>query len=75
MRRIFWLALGLGAGGTAAFMLSRWMARKAEALSPQNVSREVAQAASSLAGLLRAALAEGKRAAAEREAELRTAIA
>jgi len=33
MRRIFWLAMGLGAGVTAAVMVSRWTRRQAERLA------------------------------------------
>ena len=74
MRRIFWLALGLGAGATAAVFAARWMRRQSERMAPANIGRQASQAASDLGALVRAALAEGRSAAAAREAELRSEI-
>ena len=75
MRRIFWLALGLGAGATAAVMASRWMKRKTEAMAPANVAREARQAASDLGQLVREAVGEFRKAMAEKEAEIEAQIA
>lgn len=71
MRRVFWLALGLGAGATAAVLMARWMRRQSERMAPANIGRQVTQGASDLAILVRTALAEGRQAATAREAEIR----
>ena len=74
MRRIFWLAVGLGAGATAAVIASRWMKRKTQALAPANVAREARQTAGDLGRLVREALADARTAMAEREAEIRASL-
>jgi hypothetical protein len=71
VRRIFWLALGLGAGATAAVLAARWMRRQTEKVAPANIGRQVSQGASDLRQLVVAAIAEGRQAAADREAEIR----
>ncbi|MFL5799139.1 MAG: hypothetical protein ACJ77A_14565 [Actinomycetota bacterium] len=71
MRRAFWVALGLGAGVTAAVLVSRWMRRQSERMAPANIGRQVSQGASDLGRLIRTALEEGRAAAAAREAEFR----
>ncbi|HEX9376590.1 MAG TPA: hypothetical protein VGB19_10180 [Actinomycetota bacterium] len=74
MRRMFWLAVGLGAGVAAAVMVARWTRRQTERVSPANIGRQVSGTASDLARLVREALAEGKAGMAEREAEIRREI-
>jgi hypothetical protein len=74
VRRVFWLALGLGAGATAVVMTSRWMRRKREAVSPANIGRQVSRGVSDLRRLVAASIDEGRRAMAEREAEIRAEI-
>ena len=68
------MALGLGAGATAAFLLSRWARRQTQKVAPANIGRQASQAASDLGQLVRTALAEAKQAAAAREAELRAEL-
>ena len=75
MRRIFWLALGLGAGATTAVLAARWMRRQTEKVAPANIGRQVSQGASDLGRLIRTALDEGRQAAAAREAEIRAELA
>jgi hypothetical protein len=71
VRRIFWLALGLGAGATTAVLTARWAKRQGQKVAPANIGRQVSGAASDLGKLVRTAVAEGRRAMAEREAEIR----
>ena len=71
MRRIFWLALGLGAGATAAVLVARWARRQGQKVAPANIGRQVSGAASDLGRLVRTAVAEGRQAMADREAEIR----
>ncbi|HEX6207629.1 MAG TPA: hypothetical protein VF058_04635 [Actinomycetota bacterium] len=74
MKRIFWLAMGLGAGVTAAVMLSRWMRRQQERLSPAAIGEQVGETARDLGRLLRAALDEGREEMRRVEAEIRSSI-
>ena len=71
MRRIFWLALGLGAGATAAVLTARWARRQGQKVAPANLGRQVSRGASDLGRLVRTALDEGRQAMADREAEIR----
>jgi hypothetical protein len=74
MRRIFWLALGLGAGATAAVLTARWARRQGQKVAPANLGRQVSRGASDLGRLVRAALDEGRLGMAEREAEIRAEL-
>jgi hypothetical protein len=71
VRRIFWLALGLGAGATTAVLAARWARRQGQKVAPANIGRQVSGAASDFGRLVRTAVAEGRSAMAEREAEIR----
>jgi len=74
MRRAFWAALGLGAGATAAVLTSRWMRKQSERLAPANVGRQLGDTARDLGQLLREAMEEWRRGAAEKEAEIRAQL-
>ena len=74
MRRIFWLALGLGAGATAAVMSGRWMKRQTERMAPANVARRAGRGAAELGSVLLDAAKEFRAGAAEREAEIRSGL-
>jgi hypothetical protein len=78
MRRLFTLALGLGAGATAAILVSRWMRqqrqRVADAVSPANLGRQLAEGGRELGALLSAAASDWRAGMADREAEIRAAI-
>ena len=74
MRRIFWLALGLGAGATAAAMGGRWMKRQTERMAPANVARQAGRGAVELGSLLTDAAKEFRAGAREREAEIRSGL-
>ncbi len=71
MRRIFWVALGLGAGATAAVLTARWARRQGQKVAPANLGRQVSRGASDIGRLFRAAFDEGRRGMTEREAEIR----
>ncbi len=70
MRRVFWLALGLGAGAAGAIMSVRFAKKQAKAV-PRAVVRETRGGILELSKLVSESIAEGKRAMAEKEAELR----
>jgi hypothetical protein len=74
MRRMFWIAVGLGAGATATFLVSRWMRQQAERMAPPNLARQAGQALTDLGALAQEAIREFRAGMAEREAELRTQI-
>ncbi len=74
MRRLFWTAVGVGAGVTAAILVSRWMRRTREAMAPANVAREAGQSVSDFVELIRQSVAAGRSAMAEKEAEIRASL-
>jgi hypothetical protein len=74
MRRAFWVAVGLGAGVAGAVMVSRWMRRQRERLSPANIGSQLAEGARDLGRLVREALDEGKQAFLEKEEELKASL-
>lgn len=74
MKRVFWLAMGLGAGVTGAVMLSRWMRRQQERLSPANIGAQVGEAVRDLGQLVRAAIDEGRQEMRRVESEIRSSL-
>ena len=74
MRRLFWTALGLGAGVTAAVITSRWMRRQTERMAPANVGRQLGDTARDVGQLVREALEEWRKGMAEKEAEIRSQL-
>lgn len=70
MRRAFWLAAGLGAGVAGAILVSRWMRRQRERLSPANIGAQVSEGLRDLGELFREALDEARSASRQREAEI-----
>jgi hypothetical protein len=74
MRRLFWLALGLGAGATAAVLVARRMRRATEALAPATVARDARQVVTDLGQLVRESIDAGRRAMADKEAEVRASL-
>lgn len=71
-RRLFWLVVGAGFGFGVSFWLMRFVRETAARYTPERVSADLADALRSFGGDLRAAVAEGREAMREREAELRT---
>jgi hypothetical protein len=70
-RRLFWLVIGAGFGFGVSFWLMRFVRQTAARYTPERVSADLADALRSFGGDLRAAVAEGRDAMREREAELR----
>jgi hypothetical protein len=71
VRRVFWLALGLGAGAAGAVMSARFAKKQAKKV-PAAVAREARGGVMELTKLFNESIAEGKRAMAEKERELRS---
>lgn len=71
MRRVFWLALGLGAGAATAVITTRFARRQASKVAPANLVREARGGLMDLAKLFSESIAEGKEAMREKEDELR----
>jgi hypothetical protein len=71
MRRIFWLAVGLGAGVAGAVMTTRFARRQARKVAPASLAREARGGLMDLARLFSESMAEGREAMREREEELR----
>lgn len=73
MKRVFTLALGLGAGLVVGAYVVRQLDQAQRAVAPTNLAGQAGRAAGGFAERLRAAAEEGRAAAAAREAELRAA--
>ena len=71
MRRLFWLAFGLGAGATGALLASRWTRKQAARAKPQTIVREAKGGLLELSKLVSESIEEGKRAMDDRARELR----
>lgn len=73
-KRLFWLAIGLGAGFGLSFWFMRFVRETVDRYRPERVSQDLAGAISKLGDDLRAAVREGRTAMAEREEALRADI-
>jgi hypothetical protein len=71
VKRAFSIAVGLGAGLLIGAYVVRRMDEASQAVAPANLANQAGRAAGSFAERMRAAVEEGRIAAAEREAELR----
>jgi hypothetical protein len=71
VRRVFWLALGLGAGAAGAVMTARFARRQASKVAPANLAREARGGLMDLAKLVSESIAEGRDAMRDKEEELR----
>jgi hypothetical protein len=74
MKRIFWLALGLGAGATAAILSARWVREQRQRMAPANLGRQAGKMLNDLASLAGQALAEFRQGMRDKEAEVRGAL-
>lgn len=70
-KRLFWLAVGAGLGFGMSFWITRTVRSTIERYTPQRVSSDLSTAMRQLGADIRAAVAEGRQAMSEREAELR----
>jgi hypothetical protein len=71
VRRPFWVALGVGFGAAGAILVSRWTRRQVQRAKPAAIAREARGGLLELSKLVAESVEEGKRAADERERELR----
>jgi hypothetical protein len=74
LKRIFWLAIGLGLGFGLSFWFMRFIKETVDRYRPERVSQDLAGAISKLGDDVRAAVREGRMAMAEREEELRADV-
>lgn len=74
MRRLFWLALGLGAGAASAIMATRFVRRQTAKVAPANLAREARGSMMDLAKLVSESMAEGRAAMEQKEDELRAGL-
>jgi len=74
VRRLFWVALGLGAGAASAIIASRFVRRQTAKVAPANLAREARGSMMDLARLVSESINEGKVAMQQRELELRTEL-
>jgi hypothetical protein len=73
-RRLFWLLVGVGFGFGTSFWVMRFVKETAARYSPERVSADLASAIKGLGTDLRLAVADGREAMREREAELRAEV-
>ncbi|MEX0756166.1 MAG: hypothetical protein WD556_13805 [Actinomycetota bacterium] len=71
MRRIFWLAFGLGAGAVAGVAATRWTRKQANRVAPASIAREARGGLLEFSKLVSESLEEGKRAMAAAEDDSR----
>ena len=73
-RRLFWLMLGVGFGFGTSFWVMRFVKETAARYSPERVSADLTGAIKGLGTDLRLAVADGRAAMHEREAQLRADV-
>jgi hypothetical protein len=73
-KRLFWLMIGAGFGFGVSFWLIRFVRQTVERYTPERVSSDLAGALKTFGEDLRAAVAEGREAMREREAEIRSEL-
>jgi hypothetical protein len=70
-RRVFWLAMGLGAGAASAVLASRWLKRQTERMAPANVAKSAQTGLLELGKRVAESIEDGRRFAAQRERQIR----
>ena len=70
IKRLFWLTLGITVGVLAVLRTQRSLRRRADRLRPERMATDLADALRALGVDLRKAVAEGRTAMSQREAEL-----
>jgi len=73
-KRLFWLMIGAGFGFGVSFWLIRFVRQTVERYTPERVSSDLAGALRAFGEDLRAAVADGRAAMQEREAEIRSEL-
>jgi hypothetical protein len=74
VRRLFWVALGLGAGAAGAIIASRFVRKQSAKVAPANLAREARGSMLDLAKLVSESINEGRAAMRQRELELRSEL-
>jgi hypothetical protein len=74
-KRLLWLIIGAGFGFGVSFWVTRFIRETVQRYTPERVSADLADALRGLGADLRAAVAEGREAMREREAEIREELA
>jgi hypothetical protein len=74
VRRLFWVALGLGAGAASAIIASRFVRKQTAKVAPANLAREARGSMMDLARLVSESINDGKIAMQQRELELRSEL-
>jgi sensor histidine kinase regulating citrate/malate metabolism len=72
VRRLFWLALGLGAGAAGAVLTTRFAKKQMQKVAPATIAREARGGLLELSRLVSESIAEGKRAMEQAEADARS---
>jgi hypothetical protein len=75
IKRLFYLAVGMGMGFGLSLWLTRLVRSTIERYTPERVSADLAASLRRLGEDIRAAVADGREAMHEREAELRESLA
>jgi hypothetical protein len=73
-KRLFWLMIGVGFGFGVSFWMMRFVRDTMQRYTPERVSSDLAGAMKGLGTDLRAAVADGREAMREREAEIRAEL-
>jgi hypothetical protein len=73
-KRLLWLMIGAGFGFGVSFWMMRFVRETMQRYTPERVSSDLADALRGLGTDLRAAVAEGREAMHEREAEIRAGL-
>ncbi|MEY2432987.1 MAG: hypothetical protein QOC92_2712 [Acidimicrobiaceae bacterium] len=74
-KRLFWLMIGVGFGFGVSFWVMRFVRDTMQRYTPERVSSDLAGALKGLGDDLRGAVADGRVAMREREAEIRAELA
>jgi len=72
VRRLFWVALGLGAGAAGAIMTARFARRQMDKVAPSTLAREARGGLLDLSRRVSESIEEGRRAMQDKEKQLRT---
>jgi hypothetical protein len=70
VRRLFWVAVGVG----VSFAAYRWVRKQQARYGPEAVATKLSEGARDAWKLLEVSVDEGRRAAAEKEAEIRASL-
>jgi hypothetical protein len=71
VKRLFWLALGLGAGAAGAIMTARFARRQMNKVAPSTLAREARGGLLDLSRRVSESMEEGRRAMQDKEEQLR----